>query len=164
VYVTLTAWVVEPIIGPADFAEQIVGVEHGLTDYRPQILRQVFRHLQVGLAGFLTDIGMLALLIYQAGFGSTDAGLVGSRVVAFVGAISVTFMLNARYTFWTSVRDASFTAYLLIQILGAVINLGSYTVLIFSGLLNHAPLIALAIGSALATTTNFILARRFIYQ
>lgn len=124
----------------------------------------MFRYLQVGLAGFITDAGMLSLLIYAAGFGSTDVGLVGSRVASFVAAISVTFMLNARYTFGTSVRDSSFSAYVLIQMLGAFINLGSYTALIFSGMLNQAPLVALVIGSFLATTNNFILARRFVYR
>lgn len=131
---------------------------------RSQLARQIFRYLQVGMAGFIADAGALSLLIYVAGFGTTDAGLVGCRVVAFVAAISVTFMLNARYTFGTSIRDSSFSAYVLIQTLSACINLGSYSVLIFSGLLNQAPLVALVIGSVLATTNNFILARRFVYQ
>lgn len=128
------------------------------------LARQVFRYLQVGLAGFIADAGVLSLLIYALGFGTTDVGLVGSRVASFLAAISVTFMLNARYTFGMSIRDSSFTAYVLIQLLGAAINLGSYAALIFSGLLNQAPLVALIVGSMLATTNNFILARRFVYR
>jgi putative flippase GtrA len=98
------------------------------------------------------------------GFGETDTGLVGSRVASFLAAISVTFLLNAGYTFGSSVRGSSFTGYVLIQSLGAAINLGTYTVLVLYGPLNHAPLVALVIGSAAATTSNFFLVRKFVYS
>jgi putative flippase GtrA len=135
-----------------------------VTDFRPQIRRQIFRYLQVGFAGFIADISVLALLIYGMEFGNTDTGLVGSRVVSFLAAISVTFLLNAGYTFGASVRGSSFTSYVLIQTLGAAINVGTYTVLVLYGSLNDAPLVALVIGSAAATTSNFFLVRRFVYD
>lgn len=135
-----------------------------MTEFRTQIRRQVFRYLQVGFAGFVADICVLALLIYAMGFGETDTGLVGSRVVSFLAAISVTFLLNAGYTFGSSVRGSSFTGYVLIQSLGAAINLGTYTVLVLYGPLNQAPLVALVIGSAAATTSNFFLVRKFVYN
>jgi putative flippase GtrA len=135
-----------------------------LTDFRTQIRRQIFRYLQVGLAGFVTDIAVMVLLIYGLDFGESDMGLIGSRGVSFLAAISVTFLLNAEYTFGASVRDANFGGYVFIQGLGAAINLGTYTLLVLYGPLNEAPLVALVIGSALATTSNFILVRKFVYN
>lgn len=135
-----------------------------MTDFRTQIRQQVFRYLQVGFAGFVADISVLALLIYGLDFGETDTGLVVSRVISFLAAISVTFLLNAGYTFGASVRGSSFTGYVLIQSLGAAINLGTYTVLVLYGPLNEAPLVALVIGSAAATSSNFFLVRKFVYN
>jgi len=135
-----------------------------VTDFRTQIRRQVFRYLQVGFAGFVADISVLALLIYVLEFGETDTGLVVSRVVSFLAAITVTFLLNAGYTFGASVRGSSFTGYVLIQTLGAAINIGTYTVLVLYGPLNEAPLVALVIGSAAATSSNFVLVRKFVYN
>jgi putative flippase GtrA len=134
-----------------------------VTDFRAQIRRQVFRYLQVGLAGFIADIGVLALLIYGLNYGETDAGLVASRVASFLVAITVTFLLNAGYTFGASVRESNFTGYVFIQGLGAAINVGTYTGLVLYGPLNDAPLVALVVGSALATTSNFVLVRKFVY-
>lgn len=135
-----------------------------LTDFRTQIRREIFRYLQVGLAGFVADVSVLSLLIYAFDFGESDTGLVLSRVVSFLAAITVTFILNAGYTFGGSVRDSRFTVYVIIQCLGAAINLGTYTALVLYGPFNEAPLIALVIGSAAATTSNFILVRRFVYK
>ncbi|MFP6817315.1 MAG: GtrA family protein [Pseudomonadales bacterium] len=135
-----------------------------MTTVRTHFRRQILRYLQVGFAGFVADISVLALLIYGFDFGDTDAGLVVSRVVSFLAAITVTFLLNAGYTFGASVRESNFTRYVLIQSLGATINVGSYSVLVLVGPLNDAPLLALVIGSAAATTSNFILVRRFVYS
>lgn len=134
-----------------------------MTSDTSRIRHQLFRYLQVGFAGFVADVTVLALLIYGFDFGSTDTGLVASRVVSFLTAISVTFLLNAGYTFGSSVRGSSFTVYLVIQCLGAAINLGTYTVLILYGALNDSPLLALVIGSAAATASNFLLVRKFVY-
>jgi len=133
-------------------------------DFRTQIRGQVFRYLQVGFAGFLADITVLAFLIYVMDFGTTDVGLVGSRVASFLAAITVTFLLNAGYTFGSSVRSSSFTGYVVIQSLGAAVNLGTYTVLVLYGPLKDAPLVALVVGSAAATTVNFLLVRRFVFR
>ena len=51
---------------------------------------------------------------------------------------------------------------MLIQVLGAALNIGTFTVLV-PGPLNR-PLIALALGSAVATVSNFVLVRRYVYD
>ena len=135
-----------------------------MTEIRTQLQRQLFRFLQVGLVGFTVDISVISILLFGLGLEATDAGLVGSRVVSFLAAISTTFLLNARYTFGSSVRQASFSIYVGIQCLGAAINLGTYTALVLFGPFNEEPLLALVIGSASATISNFVLARRFVYN
>lgn len=122
---------------------------------------QLARFLGVGAVGFTVDMGVLAFLLYGLGYVEQVGGLLGSRVVSFFAAISATFLLNARYTFATSVRRSNLTRYIVIQGLGAAINIGTYTLLVLGPL--GRPLLAMAIGSALATIGNFLLARRFVY-
>ena len=100
---------------------------------------------------------------HQQLLGETETGLVGSRFVSFLAAVTVTFILNARYTFGASIRDSRFPIYVLVQSLGAAITLGSYTALVLYTSLAQAPVVALIIGSAAATTSNFLLVRRFVY-
>ncbi|MEQ8860000.1 MAG: GtrA family protein [Pseudomonadales bacterium] len=127
-----------------------------------RIRHQLARFLVVGAVGFVVDVATLALLVYGFGYGQHSGGLIGSRLVAFAAAISVTFLLNARYTFGASVRRARASRYVLIQVLGAVLNIGTYTALVLGPL--PRPLLALAIGSAVATVSNFVLVRRFVYH
>ncbi len=127
-----------------------------------RIRHQLARFLVVGAAGFAVDIGILAALVYGFGYGQQSGGLIGSRLVAFAGAIITTFLLNARYTFGASIRRAKLTRYVLIQVLGAALNIGTFTVLVLGPL--NRPLIALALGSAVATVSNFVLVRRYVYD
>lgn len=127
-----------------------------------RIRHQLARFLVVGAAGFAVDVGILAALVYGFGYGQHSGGLIGSRLVAFAGAIITTFLLNARYTFGASIRRARLTRYVLIQVLGAALNIGTFTVLVLGPL--NRPLIALALGSAVATVSNFVLVRRYVYD
>ena len=127
-----------------------------------RIRHQLARFLVVGAAGFAVDVGLLAALVYGFGYGQQSGGLIGSRLVAFAGAIVTTFLLNARYTFGASIRRARLTRYVLIQVLGAALNIGTFTVLVLGPL--NRPLIALALGSAVATVSNFVLVRRYVYH
>lgn len=123
---------------------------------------QLARFLLVGCAGFAVDVGVLALLLYGLGYAAAPLGLVGSRVASFLAAIAVTFPLNARFTFRASVLESRLTRYVLIQSFGAVLNLGTYSLLVLGPL--GRPLISLAIGSAVATVSNFLLVRHFVYD
>lgn len=127
-----------------------------------RLRHQLARFLVVGAAGFAVDMAVLAFLLYGLGYVAESGGLVGSRVLSFVAAITTTFLLNARYTFGASIRRAKVTHYVLIQLLGALINIGTYTFLVLGPF--SRPLIAMAIGSAVATVSNFLLVRRFVYQ
>lgn len=107
-------------------------------------------------------MGVLAGLLYGAGYNQTETQLLLCRLLAFLAAIALTFVLNARYTFGARVRHASVTSYLVVQVLGAAINLGVYGALVL-GPLTGAPLVSMVIGSAAATISNFLLSRRFVY-
>ena len=132
-------------------------------DISQQIHRQLWRFLLVGAAGFGLDMGVLAGLLYGAGYNQTETQLLVCRLLAFLAAIVLTFVLNARYTFGARVRHASVTSYLVVQVLGAAINLGVYSALVL-GPLTGAPLVSMVIGSAAATVSNFLLSRRFVYR
>jgi putative flippase GtrA len=66
-------------------------------------------------------------------------------------------------TFGASIRHSHFVSYLLIQSIGGLINLGCYSALILGPLVDW-PIFALIVGSALATISNFLLVRKFVYR
>lgn len=127
-----------------------------------RLRHQLARFLVVGAAGFAVDMCVLAFLLYGLGYVAESGGLIGSRIASFLAAIATTFLLNARYTFAASVRRAKLARYVAIQLLGAVLNIGTYVFLVLGPL--GRPLIAMAIGSAVATVSNFLLVRRFVYE
>ncbi len=138
---------------------RLFGRSHRLSQ---RLRHQLARFLLVGALGFAVDMGTLALLLYGFGYVESGGGLIGSRVVAFLVTIAVTFLLHARFTFAAPVRRARPAAYVVIQVLGAALNLGTYTFLVLGPLAR--PLIAMAIGSAVATLGNFLLVRQFVYH
>ena len=119
----------------------------------------LYRFLNVGAIGFAIDAGMLWFLVYVL-----DVGAIPARGLSFLVTICVTFVLNAKYTFGVSVRGSSKTRYVAVQLMGAAINFASYTVLVLTGPLAGRPLFALVIGSALASTHNFLMMRRFVFR
>jgi putative flippase GtrA len=127
-----------------------------------RLRHQLVRFLLVGAAGFAVDMAVLSYLLYGLGYVAESGGLIGSRIASFVAAIAATFLLNARFTFRASVRRARPLRYLAIQLLGATLNIGTYSFLVLGPLAR--PLIAMAIGSAVATVSNFLLVRRFVYE
>lgn len=131
---------------------------------RRQLRRELYRFLQVGAIGFAADVATLWLLIYGVGFGSTSFGLLWTRAASFLVAIAITYVLNARYTFGSRVRDSNLFRYLIIQGVTAGINLGVYGLLVLVGPLAERPLYSLVVGSLTATLCNFVLVRRFVFN
>jgi putative flippase GtrA len=127
------------------------------------MFRQLPRFLLVGALAFTVDVAVMALLIYGLGLSESREMLIVCRVIAWSAAIAVAYVANARFTFAVSPGSSRFAAYLLIQGFGALINLGSYTLLIL-GPGASWPLVSLIIGSAVATLVNYLLVRRFVFQ
>ncbi len=123
------------------------------------MIKTLSRFLQVGAIGFAVDAGLLWLLIYQF-----DMPPVLSRGISFMVTICITFVLNARYTFVVAAKGTRMPKYVAVQLAGATINFLVYTWLVLAGPLQQRPLVALVVGSALASIHNFLMMRRFVFN
>ncbi len=116
----------------------------------------------VGAAGFVTDAGVLQLLVQAFG-----ANPIAARLLSFSCAVVVTFELNRRWAFGTVRHDrllTAFAAYLSVQGIGFLCNLAVYAALIL-GLPApfDAPLICLAVASAVALLVKYGGARHLVF-
>ena len=118
----------------------------------------------MGAAGFTLDVAVMSALVYGADLVQSNAGVLVSRLLAWTAAITLTYFLNARFTFGASIRHSRFVNYLFIQAVGAGINLGSFSVLVLVGPLAGRPLYAMIVGNVLAIINNFLLVRKFVYR
>jgi putative flippase GtrA len=123
---------------------------------------QFARFCVVGGTGFLTDAGVLALLVHGLGLGPFAA-----RAVSFAVAVTVTWLLNRHWafaacatTFWRG-----FAAYLGVQGLGLGCNLLVYTawILLLPAPLDE-PLAALFVASATALMVNYAGMRTVVFR
>jgi putative flippase GtrA len=125
--------------------------------------REAFSFLCVGVTGFLADAGMLIVLFHWAG-----ADIYLSRLLAFIFAVTVTWILNRTYTFQakSSVRlHHEYLRYMSTQIGGAAINFGVYAVCLhFSTLMSQWPVTALATGSVVAMAFNFLAMKFLVFK
>lgn len=103
-------------------------------------------------------------LVYGLEVADTRPEVIACRVAAWVAAITSTYFLNARFTFGASIRHSRFINYLFIQAVGAIINLGSFALLLVAGPVQDRPLIAMVVGNVLAVINNFLLVRTFVYR
>lgn len=106
----------------------------------------------------------MSFLIYGLGWSETNAGLLSGRVIPWAVAMTLTYFLNAKLTFGASIRYSRFINYIVIQAIGAGINLGTYSGLVLFGPLKEGPLIAMIVGNVLAIVNNFLLVRKFVYR
>jgi putative flippase GtrA len=123
---------------------------------------QIGRFGAVGALGFAVDALALTGLVRVVGWGLYEA-----RVLSFALAVTVTWGLNRHFTFaQRASRDRSreYGRYCLVQVGGALINLGVYAmVLVAWPGLAAWPVLPLAAGSAVAMLFNFVGARWFAY-
>lgn len=128
----------------------------------PISLRLLPGFVLVGAIGFLVDAGILTALVNGLGVGHYAA-----RAVSFTAAVTATWYMNRRWVFEklaTRKRGREYTSYLIVQAIGAVINLSIFITVIelVPGLAN-APVIPLAIGAAVALLFNFGASSRFVF-
>ena len=116
----------------------------------------------VGAIGFLVDAGILTVLVN--GFG---AGHYAASAVTFTAAVTATWYLNRRWVFERMAarkRSREYTSYLIVQVIGAMINLSVYVAAIeLAPNLAETPVIPLAIGAAVALLFNFSASSRFVF-
>jgi putative flippase GtrA len=124
---------------------------------------RVARFLVVGAVGFLVDGGVLSLLVHGFGIGPIIA-----RGPSFLSAVTVTWLLNRAYTFHglrAQPIGAQYVRYLAAQGVGALTNLGVYASAIYAfAICARIPVLALALGSAVALVVNYLLLRLFVFH
>jgi putative flippase GtrA len=116
----------------------------------------------VGGIGFVVDATILAILVHGYDWGDYTA-----RLVSFGVAVTVTWLLNRSYVFAdnrTRNRRREYTRYLMVQGTGMMINFLVYSLCILSNeIMDQWPVLALAVGSAVALIFNYVGARLIVF-
>jgi putative flippase GtrA len=116
----------------------------------------------VGGIGFVIDASILAVLVHGYSWGDYSA-----RIVSFAVAVTVTWYLNRRYVFAarkTINRRSEYSRYLGVQFIGMAINFLVYSLCIASSqTMDQWPVLALAVGSAVALFFNYFGSRMFVF-
>ena len=121
------------------------------------------RFLLCGGAGFLVDAIILTWLM--KGF---DFNIYTGRAISFSFAVTTTWLLNRRFSFADLASrnlGGEYYRYFVVQIAGAVINLGVFVALISAipGL-RAIPVVPLAGGAAIALLFNFGASRALVFR
>jgi putative flippase GtrA len=120
----------------------------------------LLRFAVVGAIGFVVDVAALHLFAQALG-----AGLYLGRVFSFVVAASVTWYLNARFTFRVGrLSVAQWGRFLAANSSGAAVNYGVYAALIAAGgVPREVPAVAVGCGSLAGLALNFLASRHFVF-
>jgi len=124
-------------------------------------LTRFARFALVGGIGFVVDASVLTMLVNGLGHGHYV-----SRAASFSIAVSVTWWINRHWVFKAGAPSRKeYTGYVIVQLLGAIINLGVYVLAIeLIPTLSVIPVLPLAMGAAVALLANFLLVRRYVYR
>lgn len=129
-----------------------------------KLSRQFIRFCAVGCAGLVVDVAMLAIA-------RGALGVYGARVVSFLAAATVTWLLNRRYTFSEKEECKShgivweYAHYIGIMATGGAVNYATYSVLALN--LDQSPWALsafVAIGSFAGLAVNYLGASRGLYR
>ncbi len=124
---------------------------------------QFVRFCAVGAIGFAVDAGLLWLLLESAAMGPY-----GGRVVSFLAAATVTWVLHRSFTFPQAQRQPrgrQWLHFVAVNGAGALVNYGVYALLIATtALFAQNPVLAVASGSAVALVVNFTANRLWVFR
>jgi putative flippase GtrA len=128
-----------------------------------EILRQFIAFIGVGTLGFAVDATLFFALQAIVGW-----PIVWARTISATCAITTTWALNRRLTFAdrsSPNRTGEYLRYVMAQIVGLGVNLGTFSLcLLLAPQLRRHPIVALAIGSAVALSFNFFTARTVAFR
>jgi putative flippase GtrA len=130
-----------------------------LTNQLLQESIHILRFGVTGLAGFLVDAGVLALMVHWIG-----ADPFTGRTVSAPIAIVFTFVCNRYWSFATLNKPSigsSFASYVSTQGAGFLCNFAVYSLVLLSV---SSPIVALAIASAAAMFVNYLGARFLAFR
>ncbi len=133
------------------------------------MLRQLANRLREPLA--FTVIGALGFGVDSAalyGAVAVGCGLYGGRCISFLCAVTATWALNRRYTFANAAKThwlKQWLRYVSSQTLGAIVNLGTYGILIGSyASVSRHPVLGVGAGSLCGLLVNYFAARWFAFR
>jgi putative flippase GtrA len=125
------------------------------------LAQQFIRFCCVGVTGLAIDIATVYAL-------RAALGLIGAGMVAYVIAATGTWAMNRHWTFRgqnSGPAHYQWLRFLLANLLGFVLNRGTYTMLILTLPVAAAqPVIAIAAGSLAGLFVNFSLSRRVVFR
>jgi putative flippase GtrA len=134
---------------------------HLLAPERLRLLRQFVQFGLVGLIGFVADTATVYAL-------RGPLGLYGAGLVSYVVAATVTWVFNRIWTFrgqGSGPWHHQWIRFLLATLLGAVLNRGTYFVMIAAWPVAAAyPVIAVFGGAVAGMFANFAMVRKFVYR
>lgn len=128
---------------------------------RLPLLGQFLRFGTVGVAGFLVDTATV--------YATRGAlGLYGAGLLAYLTAATANWLLNRVWTFrgqGAGPAHRQWAAYLAANLLGFVLNRGTYALLVtFSAAAAAEPVLAVAAGAIAGMFLNFHLSRSVVFR
>ena len=125
-------------------------------------LRQLLLFALAGALAFLVDTAVLYAL-------KGALGLVLARVVSFITATVVTWLINRRFTFAGHASQLGlrreFSRYTLMVLAGGLVNYFTYLVLVLQHPVVAAhPVLGVAAGSVAGMLVNFLLLRTLLFR
>src|SRR5689334_15981562 len=129
-----------------------------------RVAGQMLRFGIVGGIGFLVDAGVLTLML------TWGLGPYSGRVISFLAAATVTWILNRSFTFR---RDSSsdihpaneWLAYLGLMVIGGLVNYGVYAAAVaFLEPVHQHPVIGVALGSIAGMGVNFWTSKTLVFE
>lgn len=119
-------------------------------------MRQLFFFSVAGGVGFGTDFCVYLLLRHWLDVHS-------ARVLAFLVAVNVTYLLNSRFTFQD--RKGRYWLYVFGQGKGFLLNLAVYEGIMWvAGYSGNVPLVAFVTASVAALAFNYLYARHLVFR
>ena len=128
---------------------------------QPANVAQLLKFATVGSLGFLADTAVVYAL-------RGPLGLYAAGMVSYILVASANWALNRVWTFrglGSRPAHLQWASFLLTNLLGLVLNRGTYAVLIATVPLCAAqPVLAVAAGSVAGMAINFTLSRRVVFR
>lgn len=126
-------------------------------------MKQFIKFSVVGSIGFIIDASILLLLI-----NILDVNIVFSRLISFLVAVFITWILNRNFTFFKkeeSKKKKEYSLYLIIQTVGAMLNYFIFIFLIqYNNFFEDYLIISLAISSIITMFFNFYILNKKLYN
>lgn len=127
------------------------------------VARQFTSFVSAGAIGFLIDASIFLTLTQQGGW-----SIPWARALSALCSITATWIINRHLTFAAQRsrnKGAEYTRYLLAQIVGLAINLGTFAVCLAAApTMRRYPIVALVVGASTALLVNFLTARSIAFR